>query len=248
MLPESEICISVVSHDQAPLIRELFASLEESGAAQRISVVLTVNNFERDLVAHPLGVSFPVHVITNRYQKGFGANHNAAFAFCRSAFFCVINPDIIFKHDPFPPLLALLNDSAIGAVTPTLINSDFEPQDNARQFPTPIRIIKRFIGAEKRQTNNNDSLLFPDWIAGMFMLFRASVYRDIRGFDEFYFMYCEDADICIRMKRAGFKVALAGHITAIHNARRTSHRKVQHLRWHVSSLLRFFFYHPFYRL
>lgn len=60
----------------------------------------------------------PAEIIVNRERKGFGANHNAAFAHCRTPFFCMANPDIRLPADPFPALVASLENERIGAAGP----------------------------------------------------------------------------------------------------------------------------------
>ncbi|HHL33833.1 MAG TPA: glycosyltransferase family 2 protein [Desulfobulbaceae bacterium] len=247
MATEPKICLSVVSHGQAGLVKILLTSLVESGASRHISVVLTVNVPE-DVRSLASGLPFPSQVVYNKKPKGFAANQNQAFSLCRSPFFCVMNPDIILQQDPFPHLLSLLTDKTLGAVAPLLVDSMGREQDNARLFPTPWRIVLRLFSREKVPAGWQRDLFFPEWIAGMFMLFPVHVYRHVGGFDEKYFMYCEDADICLRMRRSGYRVALSRKIMAIHDARRSSHRALRHMYWHLSSLARFFITHPFYRL
>jgi GT2 family glycosyltransferase len=76
------------------------------------------------------------------------------------------------------------------------------------------------------------------WVAGMFLLMRATAYREIGGFDERFFLYCEDYDVCARMRRAGYSIVLAPATLAVHDAQRGSLRSMRHLRWHVASLFR----------
>jgi N-acetylglucosaminyl-diphospho-decaprenol L-rhamnosyltransferase len=79
-----------------------------------------------------------------------------------------------------------------------------------------------------------------DWVAGMFMLFRSEAFRRVGGFDERYFLYYEDADICRRLRRIGHDVKLETGARATHAARRESHRNARYLSWHLASMLRFF--------
>jgi len=193
---------------------------------------------------------FSITVLQNSSPRGFGANHNQAFAHCKEEYFCVVNPDIVLKTDPFDSLISCLSNQKIGLVAPALVDSEGKLQDSARLFPTPGRIFRRvFSGAEKKYTAPSSvQAIFPDWVAGMFMLFPAHVYREINGFDEQYFMYCEDADICMRLAEQGYRTQFVPQVQAIHNPRRASHGTIRHMSWHVLSLLRFFCRYPFYRL
>jgi len=79
-----------------------------------------------------------------------------------------------------------------------------------------------------------------DWLAGLFLLFPFRLFTAINGFDERYFMYCEDVDICARFRLAGYGVFWDPRISVIHQAQRHSHRRLNHLKWHLVSLVRFF--------
>jgi len=70
------------------------------------------------------------------------------------------------------------------------------------------------------------------------MLFRSTAYAQVGGFDERYFMYGEDFDICARMQLAGWKLQVGENLLARHEAQRASHADTRHLYWHVSSLLK----------
>ncbi|RZL54348.1 MAG: glycosyl transferase, partial [Variovorax sp.] len=78
----------------------------------------------------------------------------------------------------------------------------------------------------------------PAWIPGLFMLFRTEAFARIHGFDERFFMYGEDFDVCARLALSGWKIQVAEGLRARHEAQRASHSSRRHLWWHVSSLLR----------
>jgi N-acetylglucosaminyl-diphospho-decaprenol L-rhamnosyltransferase len=70
------------------------------------------------------------------------------------------------------------------------------------------------------------------------MLFRSQAYRQIGGFDERFFMYGEDFDICARTQLAGWKLQVGEDLLARHEAQRASRSSRKHLYWHVTSLLK----------
>jgi GT2 family glycosyltransferase len=74
----------------------------------------------------------------------------------------------------------------------------------------------------------------------MFMLFRADAFRAAGGFDEAYFLYYEDANICWRLGAAGKRVLFEPRTEVVHDARRRSRRDPAHARHHLASALRFF--------
>ncbi|MDZ4730666.1 MAG: glycosyltransferase [Xanthomonadales bacterium] len=234
-----KITLSVVSHGQARLIAMLFQDLEKH-CGSAVEVTLTLN-LPESLPFDPSAMPFKVRVIENPRPKGFGDNHNAAFASGCAGFFCVLNPDIRLLNNPFPALTEALGNPRVGVVAPLILDSQKTVADSARKFPTVISILGKVF---RKKTSPDyaitDQLLFPDWVAGMFMLFRRDVYDELHGFDKNYFLYYEDADLCARLRLAGYLTALCPGVSAIHDAQRESHRKFRYLKWHLRSMLRFF--------
>ncbi|MFH0933988.1 MAG: glycosyltransferase family 2 protein, partial [Pseudomonadota bacterium] len=121
--------------------------------------------------------------------------------------------------------------------------------DNARNLPAPGEILKKLLGGKSSVYREEAGKpLEPDWLAGMFLVFPCAVFRELQGFDERYFMYYEDVDICVRLRLAGYRVRLCGGVAAIHEAQRSSHRNLRHLGWHMASMLRFFLSEPYRRI
>ena len=78
------------------------------------------------------------------------------------------------------------------------------------------------------------------WVGGMFMGFRSSVFREIGGFDERYFMYLEDVDICAELLAAGYEVAIDADNKVTHDARRGSRRNLTLFFIHCASYIKYF--------
>lgn len=233
------VSISVVSHLQGALLPDLLADIAAHSDTP-VEVILTLNMPE-DLPFDPGAYPFPVRIVKNEIRKGFGANHNAAFRIACGEHFCVLNPDVRFASNPLPLLLEALEDCSVGVVAPLIVNPAGEIEDSARRFPTPATILSKLASGNRGADYPVDTaLMYPDWIAGMFMLFRAGVYRQFAGFDEDYFLYYEDVDLCWRLSRAGLRRVLVPAVRVIHDARRTSHRNLRYLSWHLRSMLRFF--------
>ena len=141
MPQQPRISISIVSHRQGPLVEHLLSDLREH-CATPLEVLLTVN-VEETLPFDAAQFGFPVKIITNASAKGFAANHNAAFRHAGAEYFCVLNPDIRLKQDPFPAIFAQLADPKVGVVGPLILNPSGEIEDSARRFPTLFTILKK---------------------------------------------------------------------------------------------------------
>jgi GT2 family glycosyltransferase len=235
--PDRLVSISIVSHRHGAMVQDLLRDIESH--CTDVEVLLTVN-VEEALAFDSTSFTFPLRIIRNARAKGFGANHNAAFALAGGRYFCVLNPDIRLNANPFPALIATLADEKVGVAAPRITGPSGETEDSARRFPT-LRVIlrKALTGAQHHDYQVTDAPLHPEWVAGMFMLFRSKVFGQLAGFDERYFLYYEDVDLCLRLRRQGFEIVLEPKVQALHDARRASRNSVRHLLWHIRSLTRF---------
>jgi N-acetylglucosaminyl-diphospho-decaprenol L-rhamnosyltransferase len=232
----AQITVSVVSHAQNALVNAFLGDLARH--CPGVNVLVTLNIPEPATPLALAGLPFAVEVIENRERKGFGANHNAAFARCRTEFFCVANPDLRLSADPFPALLESLQRADIAG--PLVRNPAGGIEDSARRYPTLCSLAaKLFRGSPGPEYPTDRGEQAVDWVAGMFMLFRAAAFRDIGGFDEAYFMYYEDIDLCRRLNRAGGRVVYNPAASVVHDARRGSRRDPRLAARHAASIVRF---------
>jgi GT2 family glycosyltransferase len=234
------VTISVVSHGQIDLIVNLFDDIATYLALNQLEVILTIN-LPETVPFLESDYAFLKMIIRNQNPKGFGANHNQAFSHAKGDFFCILNPDIRFNTDPFPVLLASLNDLTVGVVAPLIFSADEQLEDSARKFPTPFKIVCKALGGCKGHDYViTEHAIQPDWIGGMFMLLPSKIFAQLAGFDEHYFLYYEDVDLCARLRLLGYEVVLNPQAKVFHYAQRTSHANFKYFRWHLRSMLRFF--------
>lgn len=242
-MTKSRISISVVSHGQMALVSQLLQDLTSYCQRSNFELILTLNVPEQisfDFSTLP----YAVKLIRNVAPLGFGANHNQAFLQSRADFFVVANPDIRLSADPFQNLLSSLDDLNLGLVAPLVLGESGQIEDSARRFPSLWLIFKKLFVArgitDYSISKSSTTTLYPDWVGGMFMVFPRSIFKKLGGFDESYFLYYEDVDICARLKLFGHKVALVPTAQVVHMAQRSSHRSLRYLFWHLRSMIHFF--------
>lgn len=235
-----DISISIVSHSQMGLVAQLLGDIEERCSDLNFELILTLNLDER-LPFTLDSFSYPIMLVRNSAPLGFGANHNQAFTQATGRYFCVMNPDIRLNSNPFSALLACLRVSSVGVVAPLVLGEDGGVEDSARRFPSPLKILCKVFGGGRGPTYVIDDVpIYPDWVGGMFMLFPRRMFEKLGGFDERYFLYYEDVDICARLRLLGHEVVLCPQAKVTHYAQRSSHRSFKYLCWHLRSLARFF--------
>ncbi len=97
----------------------------------------------------------------------------------------------------------------MGVAAPLVVDAAGEPEDSARRFPSAWRLAAKLLGLAPRLDYAIGSEPFsPDWVAGMFLAFRREAFAAVDGFDERYFLYYEDVDLCRRLRASGFDVRL----------------------------------------
>lgn len=242
------ISISVVSHLQLGMVAELLGDLQRHCTGSRFDVILTLN-LDEPLPFVLDSFSYPITVLRNPAPMGFSANHNQAFPHASGRYFCVMNPDIRISSNPFDALRKVLDNSSVGVVAPLVLGANGGIEDSARRFPSPLRIAGKLLGRRGGPDYAiQDQPIRPDWVGGMCMLFTRARFELLGGFDQRYFLYYEDVDICGRLRLLGYEVVLSPQATVIHHAQRSSHRNLRYLRWHLVSMMRFFLSPVYWRL
>lgn len=231
--------VSIISHHSGEMIANLFGDLRHHLPSDA-EVILTINVPEDESYLQA-AQDLPLKVIRNTEPLGFGTNHNQAFAVSRGERFVVVNPDIRLPNSPWSALDDAFG-ADIGACAPLVLSPAGQLEDSARKYPTLLRFFRRvFLGQRQAdyQVPRDTETLDVEWVGGMFVMFDAAAYRAIGGFDTRYFMYLEDADICRRLNANGKKVRWVSNCRVIHDARRASRKNLKHLRWHITSALKF---------
>jgi N-acetylglucosaminyl-diphospho-decaprenol L-rhamnosyltransferase len=232
-----DVTVSIVSHGQNAMVNMLLMDIA-ARCAERVAVVVTANR--QDAMELETALPYPLQVVRNAAPKGFGANHNAAFRFCRTEYFCVANPDIRLQRDPFVPLVETASRRTAGAVGPLVRNLEGEIEDSARRYPTLLSLLGKVLRPKRGPDYEFEGVpLAVDWVAGMFMVFPREAYGAVGGFDESYFLYYEDVDLCRRLHRAGKEVFFDPRSEVYHAAQRSSRRNLRMALHHAVSALRF---------
>ncbi|WP_187992539.1 glycosyltransferase family 2 protein [Vibrio harveyi] len=241
------VFISVVSHGHGRIIRELDCLRKLN---EHFNVVVKINKEDTILVDYLSRND--IEYIDRDYGLGFGHNNNVVFSYCKERFdmncddfFIVLNPDIVSDVNMINKLVLSMKEKMISLAAVNLFkDSDFKVFDNSiRKFPTLRSFISSFLKLGNLTIVDKALVGQPttvDWAAGSCLAFKVSHYAILKGFDENYFMYCEDIDICYRSKKLGIPVTFFPDIKMQHLAEHAN-RKIfsKHFFWHVRSVFRF---------
>lgn len=233
-LAANGLVVSIVSHGHAPHIQPLLRQLARSCGASVTRVVLTLNIPEPETAyaAPPGGWPFALQLVRNAAPLGFGTNHNRALAGAPERFVCVLNPDVQLLAQEGDAMAALCRAAAgagAGIAYPVQVDADGVEQDSRRELTTPLSLLQRRL-LRRRQRR-------CDWVNAACVLLPAQVWHAVAGFDERFFMYCEDVDLSLRVQLAGWRL-VAAPVRIVHAGQRASGRQWSHFKWHVQSLWR----------
>ena len=216
MTADAEVAIRtdvvVVTYESEGWIEQCLGSLVDQAGVGRIVVVDNAStDGTADAVARHAGRD--VHWLALGVNRGFGSAANRGIASTVSAAVLVLNPDLIVEPHAVERLRSRLDSSpGVAIVGPTVTDLDANPYPSARSFPNFVEAAGHgFVGLFWRSNRWSFRYLHPDridWISGTAMLVRREAFESVGGFDESYFMYVEDVDICWRLARAGWSVAV----------------------------------------
>jgi N-acetylglucosaminyl-diphospho-decaprenol L-rhamnosyltransferase len=234
--------VSVVSHGHGSLLRQVLRDLSLQTVRDRLNVVLTLN-----LADEPFDAScydgLRIRVLRNPVPQGFGANHNAAFRHCKDEWFLIVNPDVRLPDvAAIEKLLATSGEAGgtLGMIAPRIMNSAGKREDAVRPNLSLWSLLSRVIGGRREAlaaTSTRAGRPFF-WVAGMFVATSSDAFRAVHGFDERFFLYCEDYDLCARVYLSGRSIVVRDDVEVVHDAQRDSRRSRRHLKWHLVSLLK----------
>lgn len=225
-----ELSIVIVNFNVKPFLEQALISIQK--ATESIETeILVVDNASQDGSVAMIQEKFPeVNLIVNTQNKGFAAANNQALKLAQGRYIACINPDTIMQEDTFSTLIDFFKTHpAAGILGCKILNPDGTLQLACRRsIPTPwvaftkISGLSQFFPQSRLFGRYNLTYLNPDEtyeveaISGSFMLFRQEALNQVGFFDETWFMYGEDLDLCYRFRQAGWKIYYVPATKIIH--------------------------------
>lgn len=183
--------------------------------------IIVIDNDSKDESCKMVKTLFPtVTLIENKENVGFSKANNQAVSVATGEYVCILNPDTAVAADTFQKTIEYAESvSNIGALGIYLMDGtgNFLPESK-RNLPTPKVSLMKLAGFSQQyysniaETSNGE----VDVLVGAFMLLKRSVYVEVGGFDEDYFMYGEDIDLSYKITQAGYKNHYLGSTTMLH--------------------------------
>lgn len=249
-----EISIVIVTFNSSKDIEDALDSIFSH--VKVLFEVIIVDNNSSDNTLKVVGQFPEVKIIKNEQNMGFAFANNQAFRIAQGKFILVFNPDLIITpHTCLERQIEILKeDPTIGLVAPRLLYTNGEIQESARGFPSPLIQLIRMLRLDRfylkadfykkyiLDINKISEDTSVDWVIGAFMLIPKESLFKVGLFNAAYFMYFEDVDLCLKLKRQGLLVCYTPRFSAVHRYKRESVKKVfSKLKWiHFKSAVRFY--------
>ena len=197
-----------------------------------------------------------IKYIFNNSNKGFGAGHNIVLQKLieeneKSEFHLMINADVFFKENTIEKIIAYMRkNSDIGQIGPRIYESNGEINRSCRLLPTPLNLIFRRFFPVKSIVEKMDYSYEMKWydyksiievpiLSGCFIFVRTDILKDIGVFDERYFMYMEDYDLCRRIGKK-YKVVFYPKVNIVHEHGKASYKSRKMMIIHIKSAIKYF--------
>jgi N-acetylglucosaminyl-diphospho-decaprenol L-rhamnosyltransferase len=258
---EPAIGVAIVSYNTAPLLRRCL----ESVLADTTGPVLVVDNRSTDGSADLVRREFPsVRLRAEEGNRGYGAAANLAIGQLETRYVLLLNADTQLTPGTVEALAAYLDDHPAAAMAgPRIVNRGGTYEASAHRFPTPISLLLHARwwpgpqsqpapdpSGDPQKSRLRQSLALPrpgewrarqvDWILGAALAVRLEAFEAVRGFDEAYFLYQEEIDLCYRLRAAGWEIHYAPVATVLHvGGASTSQRAAETFGQFVRSTQRF---------
>lgn len=223
------LSITIVNWNTREDLHNALCSIDQHPPQEPFEVIV-VDNASNDGSVAMVKEEFPkVQLIANDWNAGFTKGHNQAWKASRGEYLFILNSDTITLSGSLQKLLEFARDHPeAGIIGPRLLNPDGSLQYSCRRFPNLAAAVFRNtplgkLFPQNRYTRDylmtdwDHTLSRPvDWVSGAALLTRRDLFEQLNGFDEGFYMYCEDVDLCYRAWQAGAQVIYYPDAPIIH--------------------------------
>jgi len=205
--PVCDLTIIIVNYNTADmLVRCLHFISSQSGDNHE---VIVVDNASQDNSLESTKATFPwVKVIANKRNLGFARANNQALGISKSKYIYFLNPDTEVKEGAFDAIIEFMESNPeVGLAGTRILNPDGSSQSSVeRRYPGQRHSKGELYGLKGDIA----------WVSGASMIARRSVMREVMGFDERFFVYGEDLDLCLAVRNAGWTIGYIPEALVVH--------------------------------
>ena len=218
-----KISIIIISYNNYNDIFNCVRSIKTNIAEPKYELIV-IDNASSEYNIYNLSKVFEdLKIIKNDINRGFAFACNQGAKISEGEYLLFVNSDVIVTSNPIPSMLKLYNSGKTGIVGAQLINSDGTLQPSYYNFPTVMKRILELSGLKKYLLKfysttriRSEENFEVSVIKGAFMMIRKDLFSNLGMFDENYFMYIEDVDLSLQVKKLGYKNYIFNTSSIIH--------------------------------
>jgi N-acetylglucosaminyl-diphospho-decaprenol L-rhamnosyltransferase len=223
-----DLAVIVVSMDQAHWLPRCLDTLAEHAGGMSVDLVIVDNGSDR-ATEELVDRDYPDARVLVRPNRGFAHANNEALATVDARYVLFLNPDTEFLEGSLAELVEIMDgrdDIGLAGVRQVDVSGRLTP--TMRRFPSAVRAFgdalalerlpfrPEWLGERELRESRYDVEFESDWTIGSFMLTRREALDDVGGFDDRFFVYAEEVDLCRRIRGAGWLVVHLPQLTILH--------------------------------
>jgi GT2 family glycosyltransferase len=216
----TDISVSIVNTNNRELLLGCLGTLHASLSPDVDVEIVVLDNASDDGSVEAVRKRFPdVRLLPQRFREGFGANHNTVIRASTGRYVYVLNEDTFSENWGFAQLVSEMDAHRnAGALGPRIVDPAGRHQRSAWRFPTPAVSVLGVptLGQLGIAQSKGVQPRTVDWVLGAALLLRREALDEVGLFDEDFFIYFEEVDLCRRLRRAGWEVRYLPAVTVVH--------------------------------
>ena len=214
-----DLSVIIVSYKGWNRLNRCLETLDSYSGKSFSMEVIVVNNNPGDDVFVEIEKKFSgFRFIHNSVNGGYSNGCNLGAAKATGNYLLILNPDTVVKEEEILKLFqAAKSDPSFFIISCRQVRENGKESKAMGSFPWHKKMTGGRGPESSGSKNRDQSIIFPDWVSGSIMMIRKEIFDNLKGFDEDFWMYYEDVDLCSRARDAGGKIAFYNDITVEHN-------------------------------
>jgi len=250
-----DVSVIIVNYNVRYFLEQCIIGIQAGSKNLKVEIIVVDNNSSDDSCEMLQNSYSEVFLIRNSENVGFSKANNQAVEKAKGKFVLLLNPDTLIAEDTLEKLIKLNSSKTnIGITGVKLIDGSgsFAPESK-RGIPTAHATFNKLFGITSKRTGKyyathlkpNDSGVV-EILSGSFMFLKKEIYDEVGGFDETFFMYGEDIDLCYRVLLKGYRNYYLADTKAIHYKGESTKKDIKYLEYFNNAME--LFYEKHYKL
>jgi N-acetylglucosaminyl-diphospho-decaprenol L-rhamnosyltransferase len=234
-----KLSIIILCWNDFKVISDCLRSIHDNTKMTEYEIIVSDNGSTDGSIQY-IRQNYPnVKVIENGMNLRFAKGNNVGILASRGEYVLILNPDTIIQEGAVDEIVRFADQHPeSGAFGCRVLNADGSYQESARPFRTvtgewitalglrPLGHLSNWFACDRYLGWQEETAQQVDWISGCFMLVRGELLKQIGGFDEQFFYYFEDMDLCRRIRRAGYAILYHPDATIVHLGGQSTHKRL----------------------